>query len=260
MTGTNFVYFHGQPGSPRELDLAAQRPDPANLFAPDRGVDHTALGFDTYMDHLTDEILAKFPSGPLRMVGFSMGAFIAMDVSSRLSARALGRDVGLDLISPPAPLDTGHYLPHMAGGAVFNLAANAPWAFNIMTRLQGRLAVSAPHLLFVLLFSSAAGADRDLASDQAFKARLQDLLAGSLQNGARGYRREILAYVRAGADQLARVTAPVTLWQGSADNWTPPAMAEALAAHLPNLHAFRRFPGLSHYSTLTAALLEIFRP
>ena len=35
-------------------------------------------------------------------------------------------------------------------------------------------------------------------------------------------------------------------------------MADALASTLPNLKADNRFPGMSHYSTLKAALGEIF--
>lgn len=257
MTTPNLVYFHGQPGASGELTLAARRPDPGTVFAPDRGSDRTDLTFDAYMDHLTEEVLRRFPSGPLRMAGFSMGAFVAMEVSIRLAGRALGRDLTLDLISPPAPLETGDYLPRMAGGIVFNLARNAPWAFGVMTTLQARLAAAAPQVLYTQLFSKAAGADRDLAATAGFEAMILDLLGRSLGDGAKGYRREILAFVRARADRLAMVTAPVTLWQGTADTWTPPDMANALAACLPNLKADRRLPGLSHYSTLQAALAEI---
>ena len=258
MTTSGYVYFHGQPGSPIELSLAATRPDASKIFAPDRGSDRVELGFEAYMDHLADGILDRFPTGPLRLIGFSMGAFVAMDVSARLSSRALGRDVSLDLISPPAPLDTGNYLPNMAGGLVFNLAKSAPWAFNWMTGLQVRLAAAAPQLLYAQLFRTAAGMDKALASKPEFEAMILELVSRTLQGGAEGYRREILAYVRSRADRLQKVTAPVTLWQGSLDNWTPPAMADALAASLPNLMADHRLAGLSHYSTLQAALNEIF--
>ena len=189
-----------------------------------------------------------------------MGAFVAMEVSARLSGRALGRDLALDLISPPAPLETGDFLPHMAGGVVFNLARNAPWAFGLMTSLQGRLAKASPGILYNQLFATASGEDRDLAATADFEDMILKLIGRTLQEGAKGYRREILAFVRAGEDRLARVTAPVTLWQGTVDNWTPPAMADARAARLPNLRTDRRFSGLSHYSTLKAALAEIIAP
>ena len=75
---------------------------------------------------------------------------------------------------------------------------------------------------------------------------------------ARGYRREISGYVAQTSGRLSRLTQPVTLWQGLADTWTPPAMAQALAAARPETRTLRTFPGLPHYSTLQAALPEIF--
>ena len=75
-----------------------------------------------------------------------------------------------------------------------------------------------------------------------------------LAKGAKGYRRDMLGYVGWQPGRLSGLTHPVTLWQGEADTWTPPAMAQALAASLPNLRGVRTFPDLSHYSTLQAAL------
>ena len=257
MTAQNLVYFHGQPGSPEELRLVSRHRDIASIFAPDRSADRTDLSFEEYLDALTSDILAAFPSGSLRLVGFSMGAFVAMEVSIRLTALALGRDIKLDMISPPAPLETGNYLPHMAGGVVFNLAKSAPWAFKLMTRLQAKLAAAAPQMLYRQLFSKAAGGDKALAETAEFEAVILALLGKTLRGEAMGYRREVLAFVRSNADRLSKVTAPVTLWQGTADNWTPAAMADALSHHLPNLVDDHRFSGLSHYSTLIAALTEI---
>ena len=53
---------------------------------------------------------------------------------------------------------------------------------------------------------------------------------------------------------------PVTIWQGSEDDWTPPAMAEALAALLPTTPAVHILPGCSHFSTLRAYLEAEPRP
>lgn len=257
MKGENLVYLHGQPGSPAELSLITARPANGIVFAPDRSSDRVDLDFDAYVDHLADEILARFPAGRLRLAGFSMGAFVALQVSPRLSARAPDLNIALDLISPPAPLDTGNHIPDMAGGLVFNLARHAPWAFNLMTSLQGRLAAAAPDLLYAQLFSTAAGQDKDLAATDAFEALIKTLLTNTLQGGAKGYRREVLAYVRWRSSQLGDAAFPAAIWHGALDNWTPPAMADALASCLPQIKSVRKFPGLSHYSTLKAALSEI---
>ena len=84
-------------------------------------------------------------------------------------------------------------------------------------------------------------------------------LAAALRDGAPGYRRELAAYVAPWSDVLAQVTQPVTLWHGTDDTWAPIAMAEALAAALPQVAAVHRLAGLSHYSALAHALALIDR-
>ncbi|HEX5376977.1 MAG TPA: alpha/beta fold hydrolase [Phenylobacterium sp.] len=260
MTGARFVYFHGQPGSPEELDVV--RPGAwrrsSNLFVPDRATDRPDLALGPYLDHLAEDIARRFPDGPIRLVGFSLGCFVAVEVALRLAEGAGDRDLGLDLISAAAPLDLGDFLPDMAGGMVFSLARRQPFLFALLTRIQGGLAGLAPGLLFAQVFANAAGADADLVLRPEFQATIRGVLAHSLTHGARGYRREIAGYVAQTSERVTRLTRPVTLWQGQADTWTPPAMALALAAARPATRTLRTFPGLSHYSTLQAALPEIF--
>lgn len=254
MAADQYVYFHGQPGSPAEPALVGVAGLPAALFAADRATDRSELPMGAWLDHLTAAILARYPTGPIRLVGFSLGAFIALEVALRIASR----DVRLDLVSPAAPLGLGDFLPDMAGGAVFGLAARRPALFAALTRLQGWLAWLAPGALFGQIFAGAAGADAELARDPGFQTTIKAILAHSLSGGARAYRRDVLAYVAWTPDRLAGLTHPVTLWQGEADTWTPPAMARALATALPGAPVLRTFPGLSHYSTLRAALPEIF--
>lgn len=253
MTADQYVYFHGQPGSSDELTLVAAGRLPAALLAPDRAVDRPDLPLGPYLDHLTAAVVARYPDGPIRLVGFSLGAFVALEVALRIA----DREVRLDLVSPAAPLNLGDFLPEMAGGAVFGLAAKSPGLFGLLTGLQGGLARVAPGLLFGQIFAGAAGADADLARDRAFQATIRRILRSTLANGAKGYRREVLGYVAWPPERLSALIHPVTLWQGEADTWTPPAMARALADALPGAPTLRTFPGLSHYSTLQAALPEI---
>ncbi|CAN5687991.1 alpha/beta hydrolase [soil metagenome] len=254
MAAEQFVYLHGQPGSPGELDLFGGGARPPNLLAPDRGRDRPDLALGPYLDHLARAIRDRFPQGPIRLVGFSLGSFVAIEVALRLA----DRDLRLDLVSAAAPLDLGDFLPDMAGGMVFSLARRRPGLFGLLTRVQGGLARTAPGLLFNQIFAGAQGADADLVADPGFRATVQAILAHSLAGGGRGYRREIAGYVTQDPERLSRLTAPVTLWQGQADTWTPPAMAQALAAARPQSRTLRTLPGLSHYSTLRAALPEIF--
>lgn len=251
------VYFHGQPGSPAELDLvfADARGRQGRVHAPDRATDRPDLPLAAYLDHLAADIVQRIPEGPIRLVGFSLGSYVAVEVGLRLEA--LGRGLSLDLVSAAAPLDCGDFLPDMAGGAVFALARDRPRLFSALTSVQGGLSRIAPGLLFAQIFAGSAGADAQLARDPAFQTTVRDMIAHSLARGARAYRREILGYVAQPAERPAGLRAPVTLWQGDADTWTPPAMADAIAAVRPGDTLLRRFPGLSHYSTLKAALPQI---
>ena len=259
MTARQFVYFHGQPGAPAELGLVWPDGGPgvARLFVPDRARDRPDLAIGPYLDRLAATIAQRFSQGPIGLVGFSLGGFVATEVALRLEQPGIARDISLDLISTAAPLGHGDFLPDMAGGAVFALARRAPRLFAALTLIQGVLARRAPGLLFGQIFAAAAGADADLARTPGFQAALQAILAHSLADGAEGYRREILGYVAQGPERLATLRAPITLWHGDCDNWAPPAMARAVVAQAPATRRLRAFPGLSHYSTLQAALGEI---
>lgn len=246
------AYFHGQPGAPLELGILLSRP--ADVFAPDRNRDRPELSAGAYYDHLAQEIRRLRPDGPLRLVGFSIGAFVACEVALRLD----DRDLALDLISPAAPLGLGDFLPHMAGGPVFRLARDRPMAFRILTWAQGLVARGAPDLLLDQLFASASGEDAVLARSARFRHILTAAMNQSLGQGATGYRRDLHAYVRAAGDRFAGLSAPMTLWHGSADTWAPSGMSQALAAQRPTRRQVRLLPGQSHYSTLMAAAGEIF--
>jgi pimeloyl-ACP methyl ester carboxylesterase len=53
------------------------------------------------------------------------------------------------------------------------------------------------------------------------------------------------------------IEAPVTIWQGTLDNWVPFAMGHYLNDRLPNVTAFKIIEGASHYSTLREALTGV---
>ena len=245
------AYFHGAPGAPAELALFGPAPD--GLFAPDRFVDRPELPFGRYLDRLASELDQRFPDGAIRLIGFSAGARVALEIAHRLGAR-IGQ---IDLIAPAAPLQSGDFMPRMQGRAVFRLARHAPGLFPAVTWLQGRLGNVAPDRLYRMVFANAVGEDAVLAADPAFQSAITEVMRRCLGPAARGYAREIIDFVRPWDDILARVTSPVRLWQGALDNWTPPDMAEALRNALPGAAPVRLQNGLSHYSTLRWALNEL---
>lgn len=248
------IYLHGMPGSPRELTLFPTI-DPTGWLAPDRTAPRLKSGQRERFDRLTDLVREVCDQGPVRLVGFSLGAYVALEIARRLPAAPLS----LHLISAAAPLESGGFLDDMAGKAVFAAALHSPLRLSLLVRLQAGLARGAPGLLTRVLFASAQGRDRQLGNDPAFSNGIVDILRDCLATDTGNYRAELAAYVRPWAHWLSEVRHPVILWHGMSDTWAPPAMADALERLLPNVIANHRFDGLSHYSALGEALTRLTR-
>ena len=251
MTDKQIVYLHGFPGGPEELQAFGAFTVP--VFAPDRRNMPVGLDFPAYIKHLNNIISTQFLHGPITLVGFSLGARIALELAIKLETRI----DEIILVSAAAPLQSGRFLNAMAGRLVFGAALRAPVIFSALTWVQGQLAKRAPGRLFQSIFSSARGADQSLKYDPHFMGVIQTAIAKSLQPCAAGYKQEMLAYVAPWSDVLVRVKAPVTLWHGTADNWTPIGMADAFEAALPYIRTVHRLPGHSHYSTLHSFLTSL---
>jgi len=233
------VYFHGLPGSAAEL--AGFGPEIAGRVA---GFHVAARGGD--FARLAGGIAARFPEERLRFVGFSLGAAAGLRVAPVLGERV----AQIDLVSPAAPLQLGDFLGGMAGAPVFRAALAGRRALAALTLVQAQVARLAPERMAAALMAKAKGADRDLAADPAFIAALAQSLRHSLIDSRAAYKAEIRAYVADWRADLARVHQPVRIWQGSDDDWTPPEMAQALAAALPTLPQVTLLPGLSHFTAL----------
>lgn len=245
------VYFHGCPGAPAEcawFDDAAREAG-VRLVGIDRNAVAPGAVGGAYFDALAAEVDRLADGGPVRLMGFSLGAFVAVQVAIRLKTPI----AGVDLVSPAGPLDAGNFLDSMAGGAVFWLAMRSPALFRAVTWAQGLAVGLAPTAVLRGLFASVRGAEAERAARPDFQAELAGFLAWSYGPARAGYVRDIAAYVRPWAADLQRVSAPVRIWQGEDDGWAPPAMAVSLAAGLRETPAVTLFPGLGHYSTLFEA-------
>ncbi|WP_373488290.1 alpha/beta fold hydrolase [Blastomonas sp.] len=242
------IYFHGLPGGAGELALfdADVAPARAHVHVLDRSCGLSPNSRATYFATLAAAIQTQNPGAALRLVGFSLGASAALRTAPFLGSQV----ASIDLISAAAPLGLGDYLDGMAGAPVFRLARSSPLLFAALARLQSGVARIAPGKLYDALFASAQGEDRTLSADPAFKAAMLPVLQQSLGPGLGTYRREIALYVQDWVAELDRVTQPVTLYHGSADNWSPATMAQDLAHRLPRVEALHLLDGLSHYSTL----------
>lgn len=242
------VYLHGLPGSGDELTLFDGTPNGklAEIFVPIRDDKSAELDPESYMDNIARQIEARFPHGTIHLIGFSLGAFVAIQIAARLKNRV----ENIDLVSAAAPLELGDFLKDMAGKTIFQAAQSSPRLFVLLVKLQSWAARWMPHILFKAVFANAAGQDRELAICPAFQKGMVEIIGHSLGQNSLAYRSEIALYVAGWAATLSMVTQPVTLWQGRADNWTPLAMADALQHALPNVRARHDLKNLSHYSAL----------
>jgi pimeloyl-ACP methyl ester carboxylesterase len=249
------VYFHGAPGGVQELTWLEREAAALGLtcMAVDRFVLSPQLQGDAYFQALAANIQSKLHGRPCWFVGFSIGCFMALQTARWMR----GQVQCLQLASAAAPLESGDFLHAMAGKVVFQLAKSWPLLFGALSRWQGVLARVAPAALYGMLFGSAAGADKALASDGGFRATVQGLLASSLGPGVRGYMRDVHAYVQPWAHALGAIDVPAHLWHGDQDNWSPLGMAYSLAHALPKAQPVHVLPGLSHYSCLFQALPQI---
>lgn len=241
------IYFHGNPGAPAELALLGGEAV-RSWIALDRAA--LPLEPESRIGQLVASISELGAVGPVRLVGFSAGAHVALQVAARIPAA----DLTLQLVSPAGPLEIGNFLGKMAGAPIFRAAMQRPRLFATLAGAQSFCAARLPHLLTHFLFATAQGDDRELKADAQFVGPYRQVLQSCLIGGLPSYKAEIEAYVRPWAGLLSDVIHPVTIWQGSADNWTPPEMAQSMAQRLPNVHALHLLARQSHFSTLRTAL------
>lgn len=257
VNGRLVVYFHGTPGAPEECAVFDQfaKEHKLTFICHERFAIDPELQGNAYYRHLADAIASKAGGTPVDIVGFSMGGFIALQV-----CRLMGDGVrNLHLVSAAAPLDVGDFLDKAAGKRVFRLAQTHPSLFLWLARLQGQIARIAPGLVFRTMFASAAGGDRALVASNKFRADINRLLQSCFADHAQGYTRDVTAYVRPWKDTFSGIGADTHIWHGTADNWSPLAMAEYLQSALPGWASTEILEGLSHYSCLYRAAPEICR-
>ena len=253
--GRIVIYFHGAPGAPAECSIFDREGKNHGLtfICFDRFSVDTAINGEAYYKLLAEEISKKAAGKQVDVIGFSIGAFVALQ-----TCRYMVNEVRhLHLVSAAAPLEAGDYLEAMAGKQVFQLAKAFPALFILLSYWQGLLALLFPNALFRLLFANAAGDDKALAADREFQSSITQVLRSCFIGRVRGYARDIGAYVHPWKTTLSDVSVNTHIWHGAEDNWSPKLMAEYLKSAIPGCTSAKIFNGLSHYSCLDRAIPEI---
>lgn len=258
--GELVVYFHGAPGAADEAAMfeSSAKQYQLRVICFDRFDQDSSLDANGYYEAMAATIKSLVSHGAkVNIVGFSIGAYIALEVALRLPEQ-LGQ---VHLVSAPAPLNEGEFIDNMAGGKVFKLAQKSPKLFSLLTQYQTFLARVSPGLLRKLLFASAKAEDKVLSLENDFQQFITPLLKQCFLTRSKGYIRDVRYYVNwvATESDFTHLSAPVYLWHGAQDNWSPVAMADYLEVSIPAVEHKMIMPGLSHYSCLYAAVPQVCR-
>ena len=253
--GRIVIYFHGAPGAPEECAIFDNcgKEHGLTFICLERFSINALIRGEAYYQFLAKEILKKSAGKKVDIVGFSIGAFIALQ-----TCRYIPDEVkSLHLISAAAPLEAVDFLDAMAGKQVFQLAKAFPFLFVLLSYWQSLLALFFPNALFRLLFASAAGDDKALVSDSKFQTSTIKVLQSCFIHHVAGYTRDIKTYVRPWGTTLSKISVDTHIWHGGKDNWSPKQMAEYLKSAIPGCTSTKIYNGLSHYSCLRRAAPEI---
>ncbi len=252
--GNRVIYFHGAPGTIEECAIFDRHAQTHNLkivcfdrFSLDKSLDR-----ERYYQWLVAKINILSDGDPIDLIGFSIGAHVALEVSARLQ----GQVRSIHLVSAAAPIHAGNFIDSMAGGMVFKLAKETPFLFSLLSRFQKFLAFIAPQQLVSMLFFSATGKDADLSQQDDFKRFITPILKHCFQKRIAGYIRDV-TYYTAWQGDFSGSTACVRLWHGTEDNWSPFPMSSYLSDQIPGDVRVTAMEGLSHYSCLFEAAPKI---
>jgi len=153
--GRLVVYLHGVPGDATEGAWFADAATRAgvDLHCLERSNIALDLQGEPYFQAIARRIDGLAAGAPYVVVGFSLGAFVAMRTAPYLAGRA----TRMHLVSAAAPLEGGDFLPHMAGQPVFRAARASNLRLRLLIGIQKFLAAAAPGVMVRLLFAAAPG-------------------------------------------------------------------------------------------------------
>lgn len=241
-------YFHGVPGAPIEAQMLHQAAleHGIKLQVVERNLPGE-LSSEAYLNKLAQQISDGAAGQPIHLIGFSIGACLALRVAARLGDRV----ASVYLLSAAAPLEIPSNSVGMgAGRYTFLWAQRYPRLFLAFAWYQALLAKISPGLLLNLLFAGAGGKDPELLRQADTQAWLANIQRACFKHGTSSYVRDVKLYVEPWATELDNVTATVSLWHGEADNWAPISMSVYLQEHLRTASALTRDAEQAHYSCL----------
>ncbi len=250
--GRPVFYFHGTPGAPAEAAWLAEAAQANGLciLALERDSLDLRVQGEAYIAELAAAVLRVADGRPIHLLGFSIGASLALRVAAQLPTPA----AGVWLVSAAAPLEWPASWQGMgAGRYTFAMAQRYPRLFALVGAYQGWLARRFTGVLLGTLFQGARGADAELLAQAPQREQLVRVQQQAFAQGAGAYLRDVRAYVQPWAACLPAMAAPLQLWHGDHDNWAPVTMVQGLLEQFGAQAQVHWLAGRSHYSCLIDA-------
>lgn len=250
--GRPVFYFHGTPGAATEAMwlAAAAQANGLRLLALERDSLDPSLHGEAYVAELTAAVLGLAGEQSVHLLGFSIGASLALRVAAQLPKPA----AGIWLVSAAAPLEWPACWQGMgAGRFTFAMAQGYPRVFKLLSAYQGWLARHFTGLLLRSLFQGARGADAELLVQAPLREQLMSVQRECFAQGSEAYVRDVRCYVEPWAACLPTVRGSLQLWHGDQDNWAPVTMAHGLLGQFGAQAQVHWLAGRSHYSCLLDA-------
>ncbi len=246
------IFFcHGFPGSEHDVRLLQELDDDTPIISPNLLSGSSGDSLKSLVEKF-DELTADFEDRHIGVVGFSIGAMVAIKIAAARPNR-VGK---LTLISPAAPLSLGNFLPDMAGAPVFRAARSRPNTLKVITFAQGLLFRLAPHFLINQLFAKCGEAERRLIKDNDFLDVLHRGFSNSYISHPGAYIQYLRAYVEDWSLDLAKLVCAVEIWHGENHTWSPLSMSKALREAIGRETCLHIVPAAEHFSTLLQARVQ----
>jgi pimeloyl-ACP methyl ester carboxylesterase len=170
------------------------------------------------------------------VVGRSGGGPHALACAALLPDRVQSAAVLVSLAPPDAAgLD---WYGGMAASNVaeYTRAAKNPEAFEATLDRHAAKIRDNPESMFGALASDLSGPDSRVVDDIAMRALLTDTYAEALKNGAAGWIDDVLALCQPWGFDLSKISAPVYLWHGADDRFSPVAHTYWLSDRITDSH------------------------
>lgn len=246
--------LHGTPscGAGFEWTDDAARARGLRVLAPDRpGVGRSAQRRDWQVADYPVMLAALADALDIDrfgVIGYSGGGPYAVACAARLGDRLTGTAVcaGMGEIGTIATIADFESTDRR----LLTMAAKRPRLARALLDLAAMAATWSPKLAVRSFLKQLSPSDRDVVATFGSPADAMRSFTQAFQEGAHGVAADYRALGRAWGIDLAEVTAPVSVWHGSADTMVPLRHSQELVARLPDA-TLTVWAGEGHLATVT---------